>query len=132
MDRLLLAGGKGVFMGLKSAGFASPAQGYEETAIDLNGLLVKNPPATFFFRLDSGEMGELGLQKGALLVVDRAKNAIPNDFVLIAHEGRFLCRLLTKQNGRKFFTDGKSCFAPIDGDTAIIGVVTSSIQVYRQ
>jgi len=42
-------GGKGVFMGLKTAGFASPAQGYEETAIDLNGLLVKNPPATFFF-----------------------------------------------------------------------------------
>ena len=41
----------------------------------------------FNFRLDSGEMGELGLQKGALLVVDRAKNAIPNDFVLIRGEG---------------------------------------------
>jgi len=58
-------------MGLKAAGFASPAQGYEETAIDLNGLLVKNPPATFFFRLENGEMGELGLQKGALFVFAR-------------------------------------------------------------
>jgi hypothetical protein len=33
-------------MGQKTSGFASPAQGYEDSAIDLNGLLIRNPPAT--------------------------------------------------------------------------------------
>ena len=116
--------------GGKTSGFASPAQGYEDTSIDLNTLLVKRPAATFFFRLENGDMGELGLHNGALLVVDRSKNAVPNDFVLLVHEGRFLCRLLTLHNGVKVFTDGKSDITPIADDTAIIGVVTAAIQVF--
>jgi SOS-response transcriptional repressor LexA len=41
--------------------------------------LITNPPAIFFFRLESGEMAELGLPKGALLVVDRSKNPRANE-----------------------------------------------------
>jgi len=114
----------------KTSGFASPAQGYEDNTIDLNGLLVRNPPATYFYRLENGDMAELGLQNGALLVVDRSKNAAPGDFVMLAHEGRFLCRLLTLKNGVKVFTDGKSDIVPIAGDTSVIGTVTAAIQVF--
>jgi hypothetical protein len=32
----------------KTTGFASPAQGYEETPIDLNRLLITNPPRYLF------------------------------------------------------------------------------------
>jgi DNA polymerase V len=91
--------------GGKTTGFASPAQGYEDQSIDLNSLLIRRPAATFFFRLENGDMGDLGLQNGALLVVDRSKNAVPNDFVLLVHEGRFLCRLLTVHNGVKVLTN---------------------------
>jgi DNA polymerase V len=80
----------------KTTGFASPAQGYEDETIDLNRLLVRNPPATFFFRLESGEMAGLVLQAGAILVGDRAKSPSLNDLVIIRHEGEFLCRLLAK------------------------------------
>jgi len=62
-----------IFHGEKPSGFASPAQGYEEQYIDLNRLLVKNRPATYFFKLDSRDMEQLGLPMGALLVVDRSK-----------------------------------------------------------
>jgi DNA polymerase V len=65
-------------MGLKVTGFASPAQGYEDTTIDLNSLLVKNPPATFFYRLESCDMAGLGLPKGAILAVDRSRGAVYN------------------------------------------------------
>jgi len=114
----------------KATGFASPAQGYEDSTIDLNGLLVRNPPATFFFRLESEDMAGLGLAKGALLVVDRSKNPVLDDFVLIAHEGCFLCRLLVLKNGARVFTDGENEIVPIADDTAIIGVVTASIKAY--
>jgi DNA polymerase V len=116
--------------GGKVTGFASPAQGYEDTTIDLNSMLIRRPAATFFFRLESGDMGDLGLHNGALLVVDRSKNAVPNDFVLLAHEGRFLCRLFALYDGVKVFTNGMSDIIPIVDETAIIGVVTASIQVY--
>jgi DNA polymerase V len=114
----------------KTTGFASPAQGYEEKGIDLNELLIKHPAATFFFRMGSDDMLDLGLQKGALLVVDRSKNAEPNDFVTIVHEGQFLCRQLVIHNGEKVFTDGQCYIKPIVDDTELIGVVTACIHVF--
>jgi hypothetical protein len=46
----------------KTTGFASLAQGYEDCSIDLNELLVKNAPATYYYyRLDSTDMTALEL-----------------------------------------------------------------------
>jgi SOS-response transcriptional repressor LexA len=75
-------------------------------------------------------MEALGLHKGALLVVDRSKNAVPNDFVTIVHEGQFLCRQLVIHNGESVFTDGKRYIRPIANDTELIGVVTACIHVF--
>jgi DNA polymerase V len=111
----------------KTTGFASPAQGYEDCSIDLNDLLVRNAPATYYYRLDSGDMTALGLAKGALLVVDRSRTAGFNQFVLIKHEGRFLCRLMVRHGGCTVFTDGVTEIKPITDDTEIIGVVTAAI-----
>jgi len=113
----------------KTTGFASPAQGYESNAIDLNSLLITHPASTFFFRLETSDMEELRLHKGSVLVVDRSKEAVPHHFVIIKHEGRFLCRLMAMKNGSVMFTDGVNNITPISGDTAIIGVVTSAIQI---
>ena len=117
-------------MGLKASGFASPAQGYEEHFIDLNKILVRNPPATFFYRMESGEMAGMGLEKGALLVVDRSIEPGLNSIALIRHEGRFLCRVLGKHEGLPVFTNGLNNITPILDDTEIIGTVTASIQIY--
>jgi len=117
-------------MDIKTTGFASPAQGYEEQGIDLNRLLIHNPPATYFLRLETGEMAALGLPRGSLLIVDRSKDPSPNQYVLLRHEGQFLCRLLAVQNGRPYFTNGTTDIHPIPDETEIIGTVTASIQDY--
>ena len=65
-------------MDKKATGFASPTQGYEEQNIDLNRLLIRNPPATYFGRLDTGDMENLGLPRGSLLIIDRSKDPKPN------------------------------------------------------
>ena len=116
--------------GGKATGFASPAQGYEDADIDLNRLLVRNPPATYFFRLESGEMAQMGLPKGSLLVVDRSRTPRQKAIVLIRHEGRFLCRLMTENEGLTVFTNGISEIKPIADDTEIVGTVTASIQIF--
>ena len=114
-------------MSAKTTGFASPAQGYETAAIDLNSLLIPNPASTYLYRLESGEMADLGLPKGAILIVDRSKPPIFNKFALIRHEGQFLCRLLTKHQGKAVFTNGRADITPIPDETEIIGAVTASI-----
>jgi DNA polymerase V len=114
-------------MGLKASGFASPALGYEDTAIDLNSLLIRNPAATYFYRLDSGDMEGMGLAKGALLVVDRSKVPVLNNAVLLRYEGQFLCRVMVKHNGSIVFTNGCNDILT-NNETEIIGVVTASIK----
>jgi len=116
-------------MGEKTTGFASPAQGYEEQAIDLNRLLIHNPPATYFVRLESSDMVPLGLPPGSLLIVDRSKDAVHNSLVLLRHEGRFLCRLMVKDKGKTLFLSGGTEIIPTD-ETEIIGTITASIKTY--
>jgi DNA polymerase V len=111
----------------KTSGFASPAQGYEETAIDLNTLLVKNPAATYLFRLKSDELAPLGVPKGATLIVDRSQPALLHRLAVIQHEGEFLCRLLTEENGKPLFTNGMTNIIPVPNETQIIGTVTAYI-----
>ena len=124
---------KGMAHGIKTGkttGFASPAQGYEETNIDLNEILIKNPSSTYLFRLESSDMESLGLSKGALLVVDRSKNPVINKLAIIRHEGHFLCRLMANRNGITVFTNGVSEIIPIADETEIVGTVTSFIKEF--
>jgi len=114
----------------KTTGFASPAQGYEDNMIDLNELLIKNPSSTYLFRLESSDMSDLGLPKGALLVVDRSKKPVFNQFALIRHEGQFLCRLMVKHNQQAVFTNGVNEIYPTADETEIVGAVTASIKEY--
>ena len=116
-------------MNAKTTGFASPALGYEVDAIDLNSLLIHNPPATYYMRLVSSEMAALGLPEGSLLIVDRSIPPAINSFVLIRHEGQFLCRMFTKQGNKPIFTNGKEETNPTE-ETEIIGVITASIKTY--
>lgn len=56
-----------------ACGFPSPAEGFfrEEDRLDLNELLIANPPATFFARADCGQsMVDFGIQAGDILVID--------------------------------------------------------------
>jgi DNA polymerase V len=117
-------------MDIKATGFASPALGYEEQTIDLNRLLVTNPPATYFMRLDTSDMTEMGLPRGSLLIVDRSKDPIPNHYVVIRHFGQFLCRTMIENNGKTVFTNGTSEITPTPDETEIIGKVTASIKIY--
>lgn len=58
------------------AGFPSPAQGYEQKGIDLNELMVANPPATYFVRAQGDSMLDAGIREGDMLVVDFSQQPI--------------------------------------------------------
>jgi len=121
---------KDSYIGQKMSGFASPSQGYEEQGIDLNRLILKNLASTYCFRLETAEMEDLGLPKGALLVVDRSIAPYNNAFGIIKHENNFLCRQIIKYNGNICFKNGNEIIYPIVNETEIIGIVTACIQEF--
>jgi DNA polymerase V len=108
----------------KAAGFPSPAQGYEENSLDLNALLIANPPATFFMRSVSSSMAAYGIFNGTLLIVDRSIRPKRGSIVVIVYEGDFLCRELRIKGGHSYFTDG---LTEIGGNIEIFGTVKAAI-----
>lgn len=71
-------------------GFQSPAMGYEEKTINLNTLLVKNPHATAFMKIDSDNYARMGIYSGDLLIVDRAKAVEKSSLVVYEKDGEFV------------------------------------------
>lgn len=84
------------------AGFPSPAENYVEEQLDLNQYCVKNPPATFFVRVEGDSMINAGIGKGDLLVVDRSLRAGNNDIVVAVLNGDFTLKRLIIKNGKYY------------------------------
>ena len=72
-----------------AAGFPSPAEQYAEMPLDLNELLVHNPPATYFVRASGDSMIGAGIRSGDILVVDRSLDAADGSIVIANVDGEF-------------------------------------------
>jgi DNA polymerase V len=112
----------------KTTGFASPAQGYEAKTIDLNALLLKNPPATYLFRLEGADMEAHGLFPGSLLIVDRSQKPKNGSIVLAVYDGNFLCRQLTLKGKKAVFASDKTEISPAPNEYEIFGTVRAVVR----
>lgn len=68
-------------------GFPSPAEDFEDDAVDLNELLIRNEPATFIYRAAGRSMEPLGIFSGDYLIVDRSADVADGALVLAVWEG---------------------------------------------
>jgi DNA polymerase V len=76
----------------KATGFNAAADDYMERGIDLNEHLIKNKPATYFFRMQSDAMIDAGILPGDILVVDRSLTAISGKIIVAALDGELVVR----------------------------------------
>lgn len=76
------------------AGFPSPAKDFEEKALDLNKLLIKNQAATFFVRSATSEMSAYGIFENDILIVDRSIKPRDSLVCVVWYNGEFLVRQL--------------------------------------
>ena len=65
---------------------------------NLNKHLIKNPPATFFVRVDGDSMVNAGIQPGDILIVDRSVEAQNNDVIIAVINGEFTVKRLIVKN----------------------------------
>lgn len=88
-----------------TSGFPSPAEDYEEPALDLHALVVQNQPATYFLRADTDHMQQAGIRRGDILVVDRSLSPAPLQPVIAVVEDNFVVKLWVQAEGSYFLAD---------------------------
>lgn len=116
-----------------SAGFPSPAEGYLEKSLDLNDLMIENPPATFFVRVEGDSMIGAGIHPGDMLIVNRAKNPADGKIIIAVLDGELTVkRLRLLQNDTIQLEAENDNYAPIvvtaEREFKIWGVVTGVVR----
>ncbi|TKK68643.1 translesion error-prone DNA polymerase V autoproteolytic subunit [Ilyomonas limi] len=76
----------------KATGFNAAADDYMERGIDLNEQLIKNKPATYFFRMHSDAMIDAGIYPGDILIVDRSLPTTSGKIIIAALDGELVVR----------------------------------------
>lgn len=118
------------------AGFPSPAADYIESTLDLNELLVRDPLATFFVRVEGESMREAGIQSGAIAVVQAGLEWRQGDVVVAEIDGGFTIKHLFRVGNRFELRPANPDFPviriPDTAELRIFGVVTGVVLQLRK
>lgn len=79
-----------------ATGFGSAGDDYAERGIDLNEQLIKNKPATFFFKMKGDAMVGAGIHHGDILIVDRSITTVNGKVIIAVLNGEMMVRRLEK------------------------------------
>ena len=113
---------------------ASPADDFLEGSIDLNRLLIRDPSATFFARVDGSSMQGDGIFDGNLLVVEKKIRPDDGDIVVCYLNGEFTLKRLEHRDGKIFLMPSNPKFHPIevsaDDELIVWGSVRASINEF--
>ena len=114
-----------------SAGFPSPAEDHMHSKINLNDLLIKNPSATYYVRVNGDSMLGAGILSGDLLIVDRSVE-VTNNCIVVAHlDGEFTVKRIKKIKNKIFLQAENNNYKPIEitkeMDFELFGVVAHAI-----
>ena len=117
-----------------SAGFPSPADDYIDRTLDLNELLITNPPATFFVRVDGDSMIDAGIHSGDILTVDRSEEAVDGAVVIAMVNGEMTVKELSRYPTLRLIAHNKKN-PPIElnehDEFEIFGRVKGLVRVFK-
>jgi len=82
------------FAEMISAGFPSPAAGYESSELNLHEYCVRHPSATYFLKVSGNSMQDARIHDGDILVVDRAATPRHGSIVVASIDNEFTVKQL--------------------------------------
>jgi DNA polymerase V len=111
-----------------ATGFGAAADDYMERGIDLNEQLIRNKPATFFFRMKGDAMTNAGILDGDLLIVDRSLKLDNGKVIVAILNGELLVRRFHKNFSSAFLIAENTRYKNINlaefSNFSVWGVVT--------
>ena len=114
-----------------ATGFGAAADDYAERGIDLNEQLIKNKPATYFFRMKGDAMQEAGIFNGDVLIVDRSLKLVTGKIIVAVLNGELIVRRYHQNFSSAFLIPENNRYKSINlaefSDFVLWGVVIYSI-----
>jgi len=111
-----------------ATGFGAAADDYMERGIDLNEELIRNKPATYFFRMKGESMRDAGIFDNDVLIVDRSLKLAEGKIIVAVLNGELLVRRFHKNFSSAFLIPENNRFKPINlaefTDFTVWGIVT--------
>jgi DNA polymerase V len=111
-----------------ASGFGAAADDYSERGIDLNEQLIRNKPATFFFRMNGNAMENAHILPGDILIVDRSIKPTSGKIIVAAVDGELTIRFYQHQFNKQLLVAANKCYKDIELNEytqyAFWGVVT--------
>ncbi|MGZ5220694.1 MAG: LexA family protein [Chitinophagaceae bacterium] len=111
-----------------ATGFGAAADDYMDRGIDLNEQLIKNKPATYFFRMKGDAMQDAGIFDNDVLIVDRSLKLANGKIIVAILNGELLVRRFHKNFSSAFLIPENNRYKSINlaefTDFALWGVVT--------
>ncbi|PSB23509.1 LexA family protein [Stenomitos frigidus] len=105
--------------------FPAPSDHSVDASLDLNQL-VKNHPATFFFRVSGDDMAGDCIHSSDLLLVDRSLDPVQGCLVVAAMDGELVVRRVHQVDGH-FKLRQPGTESDHSGDFEVWGVITTVI-----
>ena len=81
---------------------------------DLNKILIKNPPATFYGRVKGTSMIDAGIDDGDLLVIDKSLERRNNSLAVCCLNGEFTLKYIKRAGERLWLMPANPDFEPIE------------------
>ena len=117
-----------------ATGFGAAADDYMERGIDLNEELIRNKPATYFFRMKGDAMKDAGIFDNDVLIVDRSVRMTEGKIIVAVLNGELLVRRFHKNFSSAFLIPENTRYKPINlaefSDFVVWGVVVHSIHTF--
>jgi len=111
-----------------ATGFGAAADDYMEKGIDLNEQLIRNKPATYFFRMKGDAMTSAGIFDNDVLIVDRSIKLTTGKIIVAVLNGEVLVRRFHKNFTSAFLIPENDRYKTINlaefTDFQLWGVVT--------
>lgn len=121
-------------IGAAGAGFPSPAQDWQDAAINLVELLRLDRAASFVFRISGDSMIDAGLSNDDVVVVDRDVTPCSGHIVIAVVDGGFVVRQLVIRQGVPYLEARNARMNyPVtvaDTNVEVWGVVRASVRNY--
>ncbi len=123
-----------LFVSRPSAGFPAPGDDFIDEYLNINDLLIDNPTATFFVRVEGDSMEGAKIFSGDILVVDRSVAPESSKIVVAAVYGEMVVKRLSVSSRGSFLLSEQEGYDPIvltDNDDCFIwGVVIGSVRIF--
>lgn len=97
-----------------ATGFGAAADDYMERGIDLNEQLVRNKPATYFFKMKGDAMQQAGIFDGDVLIVDRSLKLVSGKIIVAVLNGELLVRRYHQNFSAAFLVPDNDRYKPIN------------------